>query len=81
MFDVPGVPDMPDVVGAESEDCGVEGVALGESLEPDCVGEGESGFCDGVELSSEPPAPEVFGAEGLCEPPLWPGSLLKTLLW
>lgn len=69
------------VTGVEPEDCGVEGVVLGESLEPDGVGDGESGFCDGVEPSCEPLPPGFSGAGWLCEPPLRPGSLLKTLLW
>lgn len=43
------------VLDVESGVCGVDGVVLGElPPEPEGVGEGESGFCDGVELLSEP---------------------------
>lgn len=69
------------VLGAEPEDDGVEGIELGEELpDPDGVGEGESGFCDGV-VPRVPPPPG-FSCEGWSFEPLpWPGPLVKTLLW
>src|SRR5882762_10832262 len=69
-------------LGVEAESDGVEGIELGdELLDPDGVGDGESGFCDGVVPSCVPLPPEFPVAGWSCEPPLWPGSLVNTLLW
>ena len=69
------------VLGVEAEGDGVEGIELGEELSgPDGVGEGESGFCDGVVPCVR--LPPGFSSEGwLPEPLPWPGSLVKTLPW
>ena len=70
------------VFGAESDVAGVEGVVLGaELLDPDDAGDDESGFCDGVVPWCVPLPPEYCCAGWSCAPPLWPGSLVNTLLW